>query len=250
MAHIPLIHGPDGAKLSKRHGALGVDAYRAMGYLPAALRNYLARLGWSQGDKEFFSTEELIAAFDLPAIGRSPSRFDYAKLENMNGHYMRATPDDALMAILVDALPYLPGGPDARRRARRGQARPARRRAARPQGARQDADRAGRRRRLPVRASGRCAIDAKAEEILARDGRRHIAALLPRLEAVAHGAPRPPRRRCATTRPSAASSSASSPSRCAPRRPAARPRRASSTCSPCSAATRALGRLRDQAAAG
>ena len=71
-AHIPLIHGPDGAKLSKRHGALGVDAYRAMGYLPAALRNYLVRLGWSQGDKEFFSTEELIAAFDLPAIGRSP----------------------------------------------------------------------------------------------------------------------------------------------------------------------------------
>ena len=65
MAHIPLIHGPDGAKLSKRHGALGVDAYRAMGYLPEALRNYLVRLGWSQGDKEFFSTEEMIAAFDL-----------------------------------------------------------------------------------------------------------------------------------------------------------------------------------------
>ena len=67
MAHIPLIHGPDGAKLSKRHGALGVDAYRAMGYLPAALRNYLARLGWSHGDKEFFTTDELIAAFDLSA---------------------------------------------------------------------------------------------------------------------------------------------------------------------------------------
>src|SRR6202522_4548634 len=112
MAHIPLIHGPDGAKLSKRHGALGVDAYRAMGYLPAALRNYLARLGWSQGDREFFSTEELIEAFDLPAIGRSPSRFDYAQLENMHGHFMRATPDDALMTILIDALPYLPGGPE------------------------------------------------------------------------------------------------------------------------------------------
>ena len=76
MAHLPLIHGPDGAKLSKRHGALGVDAYRAMGYLPAALRNYLARLGWSHGDKEFFTTEELIAAFDLSGVGRSPSRFD------------------------------------------------------------------------------------------------------------------------------------------------------------------------------
>src|SRR3974390_1329999 len=73
FAHIPLIHGADGAKLSKRHGALGVDAYRAMGYLPIALRNYLARLGWSQGDKEFFSTPELIAAFDLASVGRSAS---------------------------------------------------------------------------------------------------------------------------------------------------------------------------------
>ena len=66
MAHIPLIHGPDGSKLSKRHGALGVDAYRAMGYLPAAMRNYLVRLGWAHGDQEIFSTEEMIAAFDLP----------------------------------------------------------------------------------------------------------------------------------------------------------------------------------------
>src|SRR5580704_5588080 len=104
-AHIPLIHGADGAKLSKRHGALGVDAYRALGYLPAALRNYLARLGWSHGDKEFFSTEELIDAFDLGAIGRSPSRFDFAKLENVNGHYMRATGDDELFTALIDALP-------------------------------------------------------------------------------------------------------------------------------------------------
>ena len=90
MAHIPLIHGPDGSKLSKRHGALGVDAYRAMGYLPAALRNYLVRLGWSHGDQEIFSTEEMIAAFDLPQIGRSPARFDFAKLESLNGHYIRA----------------------------------------------------------------------------------------------------------------------------------------------------------------
>ena len=94
MAHIPLIHGPDGAKLSKRHGALGVDAYRAMGYLPAALRNYLVRLGWSHGDQEIFSTEEMIAAFDLPQIGRSPARFDFAKLESLNGHYIRASADD------------------------------------------------------------------------------------------------------------------------------------------------------------
>ena len=116
MAHIPLIHGPDGAKLSKRHGALGVDAYRAMGYLPAALRNYLARLGWSHGDKEFFTTDELIAAFDLAAVGRSPSRFDYAKLENVNGHYMRAAGDAELYSALIDALPYLPGGPETKAR--------------------------------------------------------------------------------------------------------------------------------------
>jgi len=110
FAHIPLIHGPDGAKLSKRHGALGVDAYRAMGYLPEALRNYLARLGWSQGDREFFSTPELIEAFSLDQVHRSPARFDYAKLENMNGHFMRAMADDALLAIFLDTLPYLPNG--------------------------------------------------------------------------------------------------------------------------------------------
>src|SRR5271154_763289 len=110
MAHIPLIHGPDGSKLSKRHGALGVDAYRAMGYLPAALRNYLVRLGWSHGDQEIFSTEEMVAAFDLPAIGRSPSRFDFVKLENMNGHFMRATPAAELLKLFIDTLPYLAGG--------------------------------------------------------------------------------------------------------------------------------------------
>ena len=113
-AHIPLIHGPDGAKLSKRHGALGVDAYRALGYLPAALRNYLVRLGWSQGDKEFFTEEELIAAFDLNSVGRSASRFDFAKLENMNGHFMRASSDEDLYEALIGALPYRradPGSP-------------------------------------------------------------------------------------------------------------------------------------------
>ena len=101
MAHIPLIHGPDGSKLSKRHGALGVDAYRAMGYLPAAMRNYLVRLGWAHGDQEIFSTEEMIAAFDLPQIGRSPARFDFAKLESLNGHYIRhdAPTRDLLAAI-------------------------------------------------------------------------------------------------------------------------------------------------------
>jgi glutamyl-tRNA synthetase len=107
MAHIPLIHGSDGAKLSKRHGALGVDAYRSMGYLPAALRNYLVRLGWSHGDQEIFSTQEMIEAFDLSAIGRSPARFDFAKLENLNGHYMRQTPDEDLVRALEAILPEI-----------------------------------------------------------------------------------------------------------------------------------------------
>src|SRR5437660_4788871 len=112
MAHIPLIHGPDGAKLSKRHGALGVDAYRAMGYLPAAMRNYLVRLGWSHGDQEIFSTEEMIKAFDLPQIGRSPARFDFAKLESLNGHYIRQSSDADLLAALEQVLSHIQGGPE------------------------------------------------------------------------------------------------------------------------------------------
>jgi glutamyl-tRNA synthetase len=110
MAHIPLIHGPDGSKLSKRHGALGIDAYRAMGYLPVALRNYLVRLGWSHGDQEIFSTEEMIAAFDLPQIGRSPARFDFAKLESLNGHYIRTSSAAALLEAIDRLLPHLAGG--------------------------------------------------------------------------------------------------------------------------------------------
>jgi len=110
MAHIPLIHGPDGSKLSKRHGALGVDAYRAMGYLPVALRNYLVRLGWSHGDQEIFSTEEMIAAFDLPQIGRSPARFDFAKLESLNGHYIRSSSDEALLQAIEQLLPHVADG--------------------------------------------------------------------------------------------------------------------------------------------
>lgn len=110
MAHIPLIHGPDGSKLSKRHGALGVDAYRAMGYLPHAMRNYLVRLGWSHGDQEIFSTDEMVAAFDLAHIGRSPARFDFAKLENLNGHYIRTTADRDLLVALEEVLPHIQGG--------------------------------------------------------------------------------------------------------------------------------------------
>jgi len=95
-AHIPLIHGADGAKLSKRHGALAVDAYRDMGYLPEAMRNYLLRLGWGHGDDEIIPTAKAIEWFDLDGVGRSPSRFDFKKLDSLNGHYMREADDAAL----------------------------------------------------------------------------------------------------------------------------------------------------------
>ncbi len=104
FAHVPLIHGPDGAKLSKRHGALGVDAYADMGYLPTAMRNYLLRLGWSHGDEEIISTAQAVEWFGLDHVGRSPARFDFVKLANLNGHYIRATPEDELLAAL---LPFI-----------------------------------------------------------------------------------------------------------------------------------------------
>lgn len=110
MAHIPLIHGADGAKLSKRHGALGVEAYRAMGYLPAALRNYLARLGWSHGDDEVMSTEDMAAWFEIEDVNKGAARFDFQKLEALNGVHMRNTPDAELLDILVDTLPHIEGG--------------------------------------------------------------------------------------------------------------------------------------------
>lgn len=99
--HVPLIHGADGAKLSKRHGALGVDAYRdELGMLPEAVFNYLLRLGWGHGDEEIISREQAVAWFDMVDVGKSPSRFDLAKLANLNGHYLREA-DDARLAALV-----------------------------------------------------------------------------------------------------------------------------------------------------
>jgi glutamyl-tRNA synthetase len=111
FAHVPLIHGPDGAKLSKRHGALGVDAYRELGYLPEALRNYLLRLGWSHGDDEIISTEQAIEWFDIDAVGRAPARFDFAKLDNLNGHYIRAADDERLVAQVTSRLEKLVAKP-------------------------------------------------------------------------------------------------------------------------------------------
>ncbi len=127
FTHIPLIHGPDGAKLSKRHGALGVEAYREMGYLPEALRNYLLRLGWGHGDREIISTDEAVKLFSLEGVGKGPSRFDFKKLDALNAHYLRhgdpagtvsaAAPffetelgrplDDDQRALLETALPLL-----------------------------------------------------------------------------------------------------------------------------------------------
>ena len=104
FAHIPLIHGPDGAKLSKRHGALGVEAYRDLGYLPEAMRNYLLRLGWSHGDDEIISTEQAVAWFDLDAVGRGAARFDFAKLDNVNGHYIREAEDARLVDLIAARL--------------------------------------------------------------------------------------------------------------------------------------------------
>jgi glutamyl-tRNA synthetase len=107
FTHVPLIHGADGAKLSKRHGAQGVEDYRSMGYLPVALRNYLVRLGWSHGDDEIMSTEQLLSWFDIDGINKSASRFDFKKLDDLNGHYIRQTPDADLIARIKDMLPHL-----------------------------------------------------------------------------------------------------------------------------------------------
>lgn len=103
FAHIPLIHGPDGAKLSKRHGAQSVAEYADMGFLPEAMRNYLARLGWSHGDDEIFSDEQAIAWFDLEQVGRSPARLDFDKLAHVNAHWLRLADDERLAKLTLDA---------------------------------------------------------------------------------------------------------------------------------------------------
>ena len=111
-AHVPLIHGADGAKLSKRHGALGVDAYRdELGYLPEAVNNYLLRLGWGHGDAEIISREQAVLWFDLGNVGRSPSRFDFKKLENLNGHYLREADDARLAGLVAPRVEKLVGRP-------------------------------------------------------------------------------------------------------------------------------------------
>jgi glutamyl-tRNA synthetase len=183
FAHIPLIHGPDGAKLSKRHGALGVEAYRAMGYLPAAMRNYLARLGWAHGDDEIFSTEQAVTWFDLPAIGRSPSRFDFAKLENLNGHYIRTTEDAELVRHIRNILPEVEATRDlvplidAQGWRKLERAMPGLKERAKTLVELIDAARY-------LFAHRPLDIDEKAAKLLTPEARAHLAALLPRLASV------------------------------------------------------------------
>jgi glutamyl-tRNA synthetase len=175
FAHIPLIHGPDGAKLSKRHGALGVEAYRDMGYLPAAMRNYLARLGWAHGDDEYFSTAQAAEWFDLPAIGRAPARFDFAKLEDLNGRHMRDS-DDAALTAEVERFLAATGRPltDPAARARLAQAMPGLKPRAKTLA--ELADQA-----TYLFAARPLAPDAKAAAILTPEARDILAKLTPRL---------------------------------------------------------------------
>jgi glutamyl-tRNA synthetase len=183
FAHIPLIHGPDGAKLSKRHGAPAVEAYRAMGYLPAGLRNYLARLGWSHGDDEIFSTEQMIEWFDIVDINKAPGRLDFAKLADVNSHYIRTASDDELMRRIREFLPEAPDGPAlAARFEKAGWNRLA---AALP-------SLKERAKTLQDLVAGAAyliaerplALDDKASKLLDADARAMLAKLTPRLEAV------------------------------------------------------------------
>lgn len=116
MAHVPLIHGPDGAKLSKRHGALEVDAYRRMGYLPEALRNYLVRLGWAHGDDEIMSTSQMTDWFGFDGMSKGAARFDFDKLLALNGHYIRHSDDRYLLSRMMDIMPHVELGKEMAKR--------------------------------------------------------------------------------------------------------------------------------------
>jgi glutamyl-tRNA synthetase len=179
FAHVPLIHGPDGAKLSKRHGALGVDAYRDLGYLPEALRNYLLRLGWSHGDDEIISSEQAIEWFDIDGVGRAPARFDFAKLGNLNGHYIRVADDERLVRLVAERLENSVGHPlSENERARLLQAMPELK--LRPKTL------------VEIAANARFLVaprplqpDEKAAKLLTSEARRLLAELLERLAQVA-----------------------------------------------------------------
>jgi glutamyl-tRNA synthetase len=183
MAHIPLIHGEDGAKLSKRHGALGVDAYRGLGYLPRALLNYLARLGWSHGDEEIMALEDMIAWFDITDVNKGAARFDFAKLNALNGHYVRAAPDAELVDLLMTERDHLPNGeilkrkPDEETRALLSAAMAGLKERAKTLVELADST-------TYLFAARPLPMEDKAEAILAEGGRAIVADLVPRLSAV------------------------------------------------------------------
>ncbi|WP_294646334.1 glutamate--tRNA ligase [uncultured Aureimonas sp.] len=183
FAHIPLIHGADGAKLSKRHGALGVEAYREMGYLPVGLKNYLVRLGWSHGDEEIISPEDMIAWFDIDDVNRGAARFDFAKLDAVNGHWIRMSADGELVDQLMNVRDHLPNGailrsaPDDVVRDRLLRAMPGLKERAKTLVELAESA-------AYLFAARPLAIDPKAEEILAGGGREVVASLLPGLEAL------------------------------------------------------------------
>jgi glutamyl-tRNA synthetase len=178
FAHMSLIHGPDGAKLSKRHGALGVEAYRDMGFLPEALFNYLLRLGWSHGDDEIISREDAVRWFDLGAVGKAAARFDMARLTSLNAHYIREADDGRLLDLVAPRIAAAIGHPVTaadRARLERGLAglKP------RAQTLNELADKA-----VFYVAARPLALDAKAMKLLGEPGRAHLRALAPRLAGV------------------------------------------------------------------
>ncbi len=175
--HVPMIHGPDGAKLSKRHGALAVDAYRDMGYLPEAMRNYLLRLGWSHGNDEIIPTRQAVEWFNLENIGRSPARFDFKKLDSLNAHYLRETDDRTLAQELKAFVARLspPRHLDALALDRIERAMPGLKERAKTLVELAQAAEF-------LYADGAPQPDAQAEKLLSGDGRAALAAALPALE--------------------------------------------------------------------
>jgi glutamyl-tRNA synthetase len=174
--HLPLINGPDGAKLSKRHGALAVEAYRDMGYLPETMRNYLLRLGWSHGDDEIISTEQAVQWFNFESIGKSAARMDYKKLDNLNGHYIRTTADTTLVAEVTAFLSRGPRVLSMTARKRLEAAMPSLKERAKTlveliQGAEF------------LFSDGPRTLDDAAAKLLTAEGRANLAAALPLLEA-------------------------------------------------------------------
>jgi glutamyl-tRNA synthetase len=174
--HLPLINGPDGAKLSKRHGALAVEAYRDMGYLPETMRNYLLRLGWSHGDDEIISTAHATEWFNFEAIGKSAARMDYKKLDNLNGHYIRETSDTTLVAEVTAFLAREPRILSMTARQRLEAAMPSLKERAKTlieliEGAQF------------LFSDGPRILDAAADKLLTPEGRASLAAVLPALEA-------------------------------------------------------------------